>query len=114
MSHTFNIDIYSHGWTCRDCGYQMAMSAIANGVVPPPCPGPMQAATGTATNATRPFSFADESATYPPELGETTATPTCLTCERELCPELDTYWGKDPFAAKQCAPCRDLGTIDGH
>lgn len=30
----------------------------------------------------------------------------CVDCKRELCAELDAYYGHDPYLAYVCAPCR--------
>lgn len=31
---------------------------------------------------------------------------TCVSCRRELCAELDTYWGLIPYGKDYCSPCR--------
>jgi hypothetical protein len=32
--------------------------------------------------------------------------PACMSCQRELVPELDAYYGRDPAGSLLCSPCR--------
>lgn len=40
------------------------------------------------------------------EIPQVDYRPRCTRCDRELVPELDAYYGRDPYAAEQCDPCR--------
>lgn len=33
-------------------------------------------------------------------------TPRCYGCHREMCPELDQYWGTDSYWGRYCIDCR--------
>ena len=36
---------------------------------------------------------------------------TCAECGRELCAELDSYYGRDPWGKEYCARCRKMKGI---
>lgn len=78
--------------------FKRAFAATLPGVAPAPVAPPRRSLHS--------YVYDSDADDPPAPLARPKIYPCCTRCRREMSPELDAYYGRDPYEAAMCDPCR--------